>query len=90
MWVPPDRRGEGIGVRGMAAVVELVRADIAPVVSLYVNEFNLPARRGVRAGRLPADGHVRDDDVLIHDRRSRHARNWFADAVRDPQVAFAP
>ena len=27
---------------GMAAVVELVRADIAPVVSLYVNEYNRP------------------------------------------------
>jgi predicted GNAT family acetyltransferase len=45
VWVPPDRRGEGIGVRGMAAVVELVRRDIAPVVALYVNEYNLPARR---------------------------------------------
>ena len=31
-------------MRGMAAVVELVRAEIAPVVSLYVNEFNRPAR----------------------------------------------
>ncbi len=45
VWVPPDRRGEGIAGRGMAAVVELVRADIAPVVSLYVNEYNRPARR---------------------------------------------
>jgi GNAT superfamily N-acetyltransferase len=44
VWVPPDRRGEGIAVRGMAAVVALVRAEIAPVVSLYVNEFNRPAR----------------------------------------------
>lgn len=45
VWVPPDRRGEGIGVRGMAAVVELVRRDVAPVVALYVNEYNVPARR---------------------------------------------
>jgi predicted GNAT family acetyltransferase len=29
----------------MAAVVEAVRRDIAPVVSLYVNEWNGPARR---------------------------------------------
>jgi predicted GNAT family acetyltransferase len=29
----------------MAAVVQQVRATIAPVVSLYVNEWNLPARR---------------------------------------------
>jgi predicted GNAT family acetyltransferase len=28
----------------MAAVVELVREQIAPTVSLYVNEWNSPAR----------------------------------------------
>jgi predicted GNAT family acetyltransferase len=28
----------------MAAVVEQVRAEIAPVVTLYVNDFNTPAR----------------------------------------------
>ena len=51
VWVPPDRRGEGLAAAGMAAVVALVRRDIAPVVSLYVNEFNRPARRAYeRAG----------------------------------------
>ncbi len=45
VWVPPDRRGEGLAIAGMAAVVELVRAEVAPVVSLYVNEWNHPARR---------------------------------------------
>lgn len=45
VWVPPDRRGEGLATRGMAAVVELVRRDVAPVVSLYVNDWNEPARR---------------------------------------------
>ena len=45
VWVPPERRGEGWSVRGMAAVVQLVRAEIAPTVSLYVNEWNQPARR---------------------------------------------
>jgi predicted GNAT family acetyltransferase len=45
VYVPPERRGEGLAVSGMAAVVELVRAEIAPVVSLYVNEWNQPARR---------------------------------------------
>lgn len=45
VWVPPDRRGEGLAVNGMAAVVELVRAEVAPVASLYVNEWNEPARR---------------------------------------------
>ncbi|HYH35349.1 MAG TPA: GNAT family N-acetyltransferase [Nocardioides sp.] len=45
VWVAPERRGEGIGAAGMAAVVEAVRRDIAPVVSLYVNDFNLAARQ---------------------------------------------
>lgn len=45
VWVAPDRRGEGLAVAGMAAVAELVRTEIAPNVSLYVNEWNTPARR---------------------------------------------
>lgn len=45
VWVPPDRRGEGLAAAGMAAVVALVRRDVAPVVSLYVNEYNRAARR---------------------------------------------
>ena len=45
VWVRPERRGEGLAAAGMAAVVEQVRARIAPVVSLYVNEWNEPARR---------------------------------------------
>ena len=45
VWVEPTRRGEGLSVMGMAAVVRECRASIAPVVSLYVNDFNLPARR---------------------------------------------
>jgi GNAT superfamily N-acetyltransferase len=45
VWVTPERRGEGLAAAGMAAVVEHVRAAIAPVVSLYVNEWNEPARR---------------------------------------------
>ncbi len=45
VWVAPDRRGEGLATSGMAAVVDLVRREVAPVVSLYVNEFNEPARR---------------------------------------------
>ena len=44
VWVRPDRRGEGLGRSGMAAVVEQVLSDIAPVVSLYVNDWNAPAR----------------------------------------------
>jgi predicted GNAT family acetyltransferase len=45
VYVVPDRRGEGLGSSGMAAVVELARQHIAPVVSLYVNEHNTAARR---------------------------------------------
>ncbi|MCF2705738.1 GNAT family N-acetyltransferase [Arcanobacterium haemolyticum] len=43
VWTAPDRRGRGIATAGMAAVVELVRAQIAPTVSLYVNDYNAGA-----------------------------------------------
>ena len=45
VWVHPSRRGSGVGAAGTAAVVELARASIAPVVSLYVNHYNEAARR---------------------------------------------
>jgi predicted GNAT family acetyltransferase len=45
VWVRPDRRGEDIAVRALAAVVELVRETVAPVVTLYVNDHNRSARR---------------------------------------------
>lgn len=45
VYVPPDLRGQGLATRGMAAVAALVLADLAPVASLYVNEWNEPARR---------------------------------------------
>jgi predicted GNAT family acetyltransferase len=44
VWVAPAQRGRGIGTAGTAAVVEYARSAIAPVVSLYVNDFNAPAR----------------------------------------------
>jgi predicted GNAT family acetyltransferase len=44
VWVAPRWRGQGLAVPAMAAVVEQVRTEIAPVVTLYVNDFNLPAR----------------------------------------------
>jgi uncharacterized protein len=43
VWVPPAARGRGHAVRGMAAVV-VAALRIAPIVSLYVNDFNAPAR----------------------------------------------
>jgi hypothetical protein len=45
VYVDPSRRGEGLAAAGMAAVVSLALAEIAPVVSLYVNDHNEPARR---------------------------------------------
>jgi predicted GNAT family acetyltransferase len=45
VWVDPAWRGRGLSAAGMAAVVEACRRDIAPTVSLYVNDFNAPARR---------------------------------------------
>lgn len=44
VYVHPDRRGEGLSEIGMAAVVALVREQVAPTVSLYVNEWNTAAR----------------------------------------------
>lgn len=45
VWVDPALRGQGLSVAGMAAVVAECRRAFAPTVSLYVNDFNLPARR---------------------------------------------
>ena len=47
VWVPPEDRGRGHAVRGMAAVVQAA-LDLAPVVTLYVNDFNAPARAAYR------------------------------------------
>jgi predicted GNAT family acetyltransferase len=45
VWVDPVLRGTGLGTRGTAAVVLHALDAIAPVVSLYVNDYNMPARR---------------------------------------------
>ncbi len=44
VWVRPEFRGQGVAAPGMSAVVDLARASISPVVSLYVNDFNAPGR----------------------------------------------
>ncbi|WP_309135093.1 GNAT family N-acetyltransferase [Cellulomonas sp.] len=49
VWVDPERRGERLSERGMAAVVEAARADLAPTVSLYVNGYNTRAVRAYQA-----------------------------------------
>jgi predicted GNAT family acetyltransferase len=48
VWVDPEHRGRGLSETGMAAVVEHALRDVAPVVSLYVNSYNLPARASYR------------------------------------------
>jgi uncharacterized protein len=48
VWVRPELRGQGIAAPGMAAVVVESARSIAPLVSLYVNDFNTPARAAYR------------------------------------------
>ncbi|GHJ09591.1 N-acetyltransferase GCN5 [Micromonospora humidisoli] len=45
VWVAPTWRGRGIASAAMAAVVRDALLRVAPTVSLYVNDFNRPARR---------------------------------------------
>jgi len=45
VWVHPEFRGQGIATACVAAVVEDALRNVAPVVSLYVNDYNAPARR---------------------------------------------
>jgi uncharacterized protein len=49
VWVHPTMRGKGLGAAGMADLVRHVRADHAPTVSLYVNDFNVAALRAYEA-----------------------------------------
>ena len=44
VWVNPEWRGRGVATAGMAAVIRYALAESAPVVSLYVNDFNHSAR----------------------------------------------
>jgi len=49
VWVHPHLRGRRLSEPGMAAVVEQALRDHAPVVSLYVNDYNVRARASYRA-----------------------------------------
>jgi predicted GNAT family acetyltransferase len=63
VWVAPSRRGTGIGAAGTAAVVEYARSTLAPVVSLYVNDYNTAARAAYR--RVGFDEVGRFSSVLF-------------------------
>ncbi|GGB86458.1 acetyltransferase [Knoellia flava TL1] len=43
VWLAPHLRGQGLAVPMIASVMEQVMAGPAPLVSLYVNDFNAPA-----------------------------------------------
>ena len=49
VWVDPAFRGRGLSESGIAAVVRSARSRIAPVVSLYVNDYNTAARKAYLA-----------------------------------------
>ncbi|MGW7577792.1 GNAT family N-acetyltransferase [Streptomyces sp. NPDC054765] len=48
VWVDPGYRGKGLSETGMAAVLRYALSDVAPLVSLYVNDFNTAARASYR------------------------------------------
>ncbi|WP_407561528.1 GNAT family N-acetyltransferase [Streptomyces sp. 184] len=48
VWVAPEHRGRGLSETGLAAVLQYALREVAPVVSLYVNDFNTVARAAYR------------------------------------------
>jgi len=55
VWVDPEFRGRGLAAAAMAAVTRDTLRRVAPTVSLYVNDYNTPARRVyARCGFAPA------------------------------------
>ncbi|MFC0676152.1 GNAT family N-acetyltransferase [Brachybacterium hainanense] len=58
VWVPPAHRGRGVARSAMADLVAQVRRDHAPQVSLYVNDFNVPARRAYAAAGFVQAGEL--------------------------------
>jgi len=62
VWVRPDLRGRGLGTRGLATVLAHA-LTIAPTASLYVNDFNVPARK--MYARLGMRQHATVATVLL-------------------------
>ena len=67
VWVAPDRRGRGPGHRGDGRGRRAGAArEIAPVVSLYVNDWNAAGPPGLREGRVPRDRHASPPSCSDH------------------------
>jgi len=45
VWVAPEFRGRGLAAGALAATISIIRHQLSPAVSLYVNDFNTPARK---------------------------------------------
>ncbi|MFC7373924.1 GNAT family N-acetyltransferase [Brachybacterium sp. GCM10030268] len=58
VWVRPGQRGRGLGRAAMADLIDQVRRDHAAEVSLYVNDFNEPARRAYAAAGFRQVGEL--------------------------------
>ncbi len=48
VWVAPELRGCGISTGALAGLVAYARERVAPLVTLYVNDYNLPALAAYR------------------------------------------
>ncbi len=48
IWLAPHLRGKGYAVPLIAAAVEQIMRDVGQLVTLYVNDFNSPARAAYR------------------------------------------
>lgn len=49
VWVAPEARGGGLSGPALAAVCSFARAHVAPLVSLYVNDYNVAALASYRS-----------------------------------------
>jgi uncharacterized protein len=57
VWVDPDYRGRGLAAPAVSAVATTVMRELAPVVSLYVNEHNAAAQRAYERVGFRPYGH---------------------------------
>ena len=49
VWLSPRLRVHGLSEALMAAATDLILEHVAPLATLYVNDFNTPARATYRA-----------------------------------------